>query len=75
MLTEKPDLQAGQGELALVFSIFSLPSSLSGLAAPPFETVGKQEPFIGPLSLKVFSLRFEEGYSEVLRMTCKKIMK
>ena len=54
MLTEKPDLQPDQGELVLVFNIFSLPSYLTGLEAPLFETCGKQEMFIGPLTLNFF---------------------
>ena len=67
MLTEKPDLQPDQGELVLVFNIFSLPSYLTGLEAPLFETCGKQEMFIGPLTLNFFFLMSEEGHSDVLR--------
>ena len=67
MLTEKPDLQPDQGELVLVFNIFSLPSFLTGLEAPLFETCGKQEMFIGPLTLNFFFLMSEEGHSDVLR--------
>ena len=67
MLTEKPKVQADQGELVLVFSIFSLPFYLTGLEAPPFETCGKQEMLIGPLTLNFFFLMSEEGHSDVLR--------
>ena len=75
MLTEKPDLQADQGELDLVFNIFSVPSSLISLGAPPLETCGKQGRFITSLTLKVLFCMFAEGYSDVLRVNCKKIMK
>ena len=50
MLPEKSDLQTDQGELDLLFNIFSLPSYLTGLVAPPCETRGKQKQFIGPLT-------------------------
>ena len=41
MLPEKPDVQTDQGELDLLFNIFSLASYLTGLVAPPSETCGK----------------------------------
>ena len=75
MLTEKPDLQADQDELDLVFNIFSLPSSLISLGAPPLVTCGKQGLCIASLTLKVLFCMFAEGYSDVLRVNCKKIMK
>ena len=75
MLTEKPDLQADQGELDLVFNIFSVPSSLISLGAPPLETCGKQGRFIASPTLKVLFCMFAEGYSDVLRVNCKKIIK
>ena len=43
MLPEKPDVQTDQGELDLLFNIFSLPSYVTGLAAPPSETRGKRK--------------------------------
>ena len=75
MLTEKPDLQADQDELDLVFNIFSLPSSLISLGAPPLVTCGNQGLCIASLTLKVLFCMFAEGYSDVLRVNCKKIMK
>ena len=48
MLTEKSNVQTDQGELDLLFNIFSLPSYLTDLVAPPSKTCEKQEQFIGP---------------------------
>lgn len=53
MLTEKSNVQTDQGELDLLFNIFSLPSFLTSLGAPPLETRGKQGMFIASLTLKV----------------------
>ena len=39
------------------------------------ETCGKQGLFIASLTLKVLFCMFAEGYSDVLRVNCKKIMK
>ena len=39
------------------------------------ETCGKQGRFITSLTLKVLFCMFAEGYSGVLRVNCKKIMK
>ena len=58
MLTDKPEVQADQGELDLVFNIFSLPPSLISLGAPPLVTCGKQVLCFGPLT-KVFFLMFK----------------
>ena len=56
MLTEKSNVQTDQGELDLLFNIFSLPSYLTGLVAPHSETRGKQKEFIGPLTETLFFL-------------------
>ena len=50
MSTEKPDLQAEPGEVALLLNMFSLPSYATGLGAPLSETCGKQEMFLGSLT-------------------------
>ena len=50
MLTDKPEVQADQGELDLVFNIFSLPSSLTSFGATPLVTCVKQGLCFGPLT-------------------------
>ena len=50
MLTEKSNVQTDQGELDLLFTIFSLPSYITGLVTPPSEICGKQKELIGPLT-------------------------
>ena len=75
MLTEKSNVQTDQGEPDLLFNIFSLPSYLTGLVAPPSETCGKQKELFGPHTCKVFLLIFEEIYSDIVRINLHKIMK
>ena len=75
MLTEKSNVQTDQGEPDLLFNIFSLPSYLTGLVAPPSETYGKQKELFGPHTCKVFLLIFEEIYSDIIRINLHKIMK
>ena len=75
MLTEKSNVQTDQGELDLLFNIFSLPSYLTGLVAPPSESCGKQKELFGPHTCKVFLLIFEEIYSDIVRINLQKIMK
>ena len=54
MLTDKPEVQADQGELDLVFNIFSLPPSLTSLGGSTLGDMWKAGPAFWSTDFKSF---------------------